>query len=484
MASISSLGIGSGIDTATMLEQIKLGEQSRLTPYKNLQSSYKSKISAWGLISNSASALKTNVTKLNGEAFNTLTVSSNTSFSATATSDARADMHAVTVHQLATAHKIKTGAYDSQDERLGDNVGGSRTITISQENGSEMKINLADDETSLAQIAKAINRENGDVHASVQRTDEGYQLVLSSKTTGTDGEISVNVENDDKLAGVLNTTGGGDTGEDDSPGSGMKVVSAAQDAKLTVDGSSYTRSSNNISDIIDGVTLTLKSVTETNEPEQLTLTKDNSAISTSVKAFVTQFNSLLGLMSNSSKYVPYDSSSLSDSDVAGTNSENGALMGDATLRAMVSEIRSAVNGVYGDSGSDYRSLADLGIKIDASTGQMTLDEDKLNQAIADDADGIASMFIGSEKAPGLAATLDDILTKYVGDSENKVDGVIKNSTTSLDSQVTILQTQIDKTQRLIDASVERHRVQFQKLDTTMAQLNSISAQLSALLTTL
>ncbi|POT54761.1 flagellar cap protein [Citrobacter amalonaticus] len=484
MASISSLGIGSGIDTAAMLEQIKLGEQSRLTPYTSLQSSYKSKVSAWGLISNSMSALQTNVGKLNGEAFNTLTVSTNTSFSATATSDARADTHAVTVHQLATAHKIKTDAYESQDERLGENTGGTRTMTISQKDGSEMEVELADDETSLAQIAKAINRENGDVTASVQRTDDGYQLVLSSKTTGTDGEISVNVEGDDTLAGVLNTTGGGDTGEDDSPGTGMKVVSAATDAKLTVDGSNYTRSSNTITDILDGVTLTLKAVTEAGEPEQLTLNKDNSAIESSVQEFVTQYNSLMGLTSSSSKYVPYDSSSLSNNELATTNSENGALMGDATLRGMVGELRSAVNGVYGNSDSTYRSLADIGIKIDASTGQMTLDEDKLKQAIADDADGIAFMFMGTEENPGLAATLDGIITKYVGDSENKVDGIIKNSTDSLNSQVDILQTQIDKTQRLIDASVERYRVQFQQLDSTMAQLNSMSAQLSALLLTL
>ena len=484
MASISSLGIGSGIDTASMLESIKLGEQSRLTPYTSLQTSYKSKISAWGLISNSMSALQTNVQKLNGEAFNTLTVSNNTSFSATATSDALADTHSVTVHQLATNHKIKTDAYESQDELLGDKVGGTRTLTITQDDGSEMKIELADDETSLAQVAKAINRENGDVQASVQRTDEGYQLVLSSKTSGTDGQMSVSVDGDESLAGILNTTGGGDTGEDDSPGTGMKVVSAAQDAKLTVDGSNYTRSSNTISDILDGVTLTLKSVSEAGESEQLTLNKDNSAIASSVKDFVTQYNSLMGLTTSSSKYVPYDSSNLSNTDLATTNSENGALMGDATLRGMVSELRSAVNGVYGEPGSPYRSLADIGIKIDSSTGQMTLDEDKLNQAIADDADGIASMFIGTESNPGLAATLDGIITKYVGDSENKVDGIIKNSTDSLNSQVDILQTQIDKTQRLIDASVERYRVQFQQLDSTMAKLNSMSSQLSALLLTL
>ena len=51
MASITSLGVGSGIDTATMLEQMKIAQQGRLTPYTNLKSGYENKISAWGKIS-------------------------------------------------------------------------------------------------------------------------------------------------------------------------------------------------------------------------------------------------------------------------------------------------------------------------------------------------------------------------------------------------------------------------------------------------
>ncbi len=63
----------------------------------------------------------------------------------------------------------------------------------------------------------------------------------------------------------------------------MISVSDAKDAKLRVDGSDYTRSSNNITDIIDGVTLNLKTVSENGEAEQLTLTNDTSAIKTSCK---------------------------------------------------------------------------------------------------------------------------------------------------------------------------------------------------------
>jgi flagellar hook-associated protein 2 len=474
MATLSSLGIGSGLDTAAMLAQMKIAEQTRLNPYTNLKSGYENKISAWGKISSALSSLQTTIKKLSGEAFNTLTVSENKAFKATATSDADADSHSITVSQLATGHKLKTEGQTSNEAQLGEQNGGSRTLTITQKNGKEVKVTLKDDETSLEQIAKKINKEDGDVRASVQRTGSEYVLVLSSRTTGTDGEMSVSVEGDDKLANILDTTSGGK----------MISIAQAQDAELTVDGIKYTRSSNSISDIITGVTLNLKSVSENGASEQLTLNVDNTAIKSTIKDFVKQYNALLTQTSAASKYVPKDTSGLADDQVATTSSENGALMGDGTLRSLVGELRSAVNNVYGEKGADYDSLASLGIKIDAATGQMTLDEKKLDKAVEDNPEEIARIFKGRGDSEGLAGVLSETVTKYVGDTENKKDGLIKGMTDSLDEQVKLVKEQIDKTQKLIDAQVERYRVQFQNLDSTMSQLNNLSNQLTAVLSTI
>lgn len=485
MASLSSLGIGSGIDTATMLEQIKAGEQTRLQPYTIMQNSYKLKVSAWGGISSSLSALQGSVKKLTSDAFNTLTVSSNKAFTATATSEANADTHSVTISQLATAHKIKTGGekVEDADAMQGESNGGTRTITITTGDGKTTEVELKDDETSLNQIAKAVNKQDSNVSASVQRTDDGYQLVFTSKNTGSDGEMSVSVEGDDALAGKLNY-------KENGTDNGMQEVTEALDAKLTVDGSDYTRSSNNISDIITGVTLVLKQVSETDAtdpnkkiPEQMTLTRDTSAIKSSVKDFVEKYNALLKLTSEASKYVPNKTGG-SDANVAMQNGQNGALMGDSTLRGMVGDFRSAVNGVYGDSSADYGSLADIGVKIDPATGQMTLNESKLDEAIADNPDGIADMFIGRGENEGLATSLSATITEYLGDPDTKTDGIIKTSTEGLDAQIKLMDTQIEKTQKLIDNQVERYRVQFQNLDSTMSKLNSMSNQLSSILATL
>ncbi len=462
----SSLGIGSGLDTATMLEQIKAGEQVRLKPYALLQATYQGKVSAWGQISSALSGLQSGGKSLKEDAFTALDVGSNKAFTAKANGEASADTHSVEVVQLATAHKLKSKEYVDADSALGMAGSEDRTLTITSADGKELKIELEDDETSLNQIAKKINQAEGDVSATVQRVDDQYRLVISSKTTGSDGELSVSVEGDPELGKALNT------GED----GGMDNMIIPQDAKLKVDGTEFTRSENTISDIITGVTLELKEVSEEGKPEQLTLTRDNSAIKTSLKAFVEQYNALMKTTSAAGRYV--------DETAAAQGAQNGALMGDSTLRGMVSEIRQVINGFHGDGSEDFQSLAELGITVDAKTGAMTLDESKLDKAIADNPEGIAELFLGHHGSEGIADQLGDIMTHYIGDSELKIDGVIKDATKGLDEQVKLMQGQIDKTQKLIDSTVERYRKQFVALESTMSQLNGMSNQLSALISSM
>lgn len=469
MATISGLGVGSGLDTASLLTQMAAAEQTRLTPYTNRQNSFQAKISAWGQITDAMNSLKTNTKALSGDAFNTQKVSSNDAFTATTSAGALSGTHKVVVNQLASAHSLASAGQKDADERLGTQGAGDRTMVITQANGEEMRIELKDDETSLNQIAKKINAEEGDVTASVVRSDDGYQLILTSKKTGEEGEMSVRVEGDDKLDGVVNS-------------SSMTEIGEARDAKLQVNGISYTRSSNNVTDILPNVTLTLNKVsTDQENGEQLTLTADTAATKTAIQDFVKTYNALLSATSNASKWVQNDSSGLADGEVATQNSQNGALMGDSMLRGMVGEFRGLANGTYGESDAEIRALADIGIKIDASTGQMTLDETKLDKALADNPEQVQKMFAGTSDNPGLAVQMTEVITKYAGDEDQKIDGLIKEAKDGLDEQLKLVKTQIDKTQVLIDAQVERYRRQFQNLDSVMTQLSGTSNSLTAML---
>lgn len=476
MATISGLGVGSGLDTASILTQLAAAEQTRLTPYTNRQNSFQAKISAWGQITDAMKTLQTTTKQLSGDAFNTQKLSTNEAFTATASAGALSGTHKVVVKELASSHSLATDGskVSDADERLGTTGSGNRTLVISHKNGEEMRVELADDETSLNQVAKKINQAEGDVKASVVRSDDGYQLILTSKTSGEEGEMTVHVEGDDKLGDVLSY-------DPQSTTNSMSQVGEARDAKLEVNGISYTRPSNNITDIIDNVTLTLNKVSKDADGEQLILTKDTSVAKTAIQDFVKNYNALLTQTSNASKWVQNDTSGLQDGDVATQNSQNGALMGDSMLRGMVNEIRGIANGTYGDSDADVRALADLGIKIDASTGQMTLDETKLDKALADNPDQVEKMFTGTSDNPGLAVKLGEVITTYAGDEEKKIEGTIKQTKEGLDEQLKLVKTQIDKTQKLIDAQVERYRKQFQNLDSIMTQLTGTSNSMTAML---
>ncbi|QLA68096.1 flagellar filament capping protein FliD [Enterobacter pasteurii] len=492
MATISSLGIGSSLQTANMLEQLQSSEQTRLTPYTTQQTSYNTQISTWGKISSALSALQKSTKSLSTDGFNTFKAGTTKAFTVTTNASAFADSHEVTITQLAKAHKLKTEAQEDANKALG-NSNETRQLIIKQNDGTTMNIELDKDETSLSQIAKKINQQNGNVIASVHPTDDGYQLELSSKTTGTDGEMSVSVSGDSSLDNILHTDAGGrrvdEGGNVIAADDKMISVTEAQDAKLTVDGSNYTRSGNSITDVLDGVTLNLTSVSETDDlgnyvPEQLTLTQDTTAIKSQIQDFVKQYNSLLSTTSAASKYVAADTSDTSSDEVTTQSSESGSLVGDSTLRGLVSEIRSTMNSVYGASGADYGSLADIGISMDTTTGQMTLDEGKLDDAIADDPNQISMIFNGYKGSDGIAAKMKSISDMYIGDDKSDKDGFIDTATDSLNNQLDVVKTQIERTQELIDAQVERYRVQFQNLDTTMSQLNSTSSQVSALMSSL
>ena len=151
-------------------------------------------------------------------------------------------------------------------------------------------------------------------------------------------------------------------------------------------------------------------------------------------------------------------------------------------------LRDAVNGTYGSGDADISALADLGIKVDAATGNMTLDESKLDKAIADNPDAIKNMFVGSNGDTGMASSLNDIVTRYIGDpddsSKKKDDSIIEMATDDLNAQVKLMDAQIDKTQKLIDAQVERYRVQFQNLDATQSKLTNLGNQLTSMLASL
>lgn len=114
MASISTLGVGSGLDLSSILDSLEAAEKSTLTPISKQQSSYTAKLSAYGTLKSALESFQTANTALNkADLFTaTSTTSSSSAFSATTTGSAIAGKYTISVSQLAQAQTLTDAPRD------------------------------------------------------------------------------------------------------------------------------------------------------------------------------------------------------------------------------------------------------------------------------------------------------------------------------------------------------------------------------------
>jgi flagellar hook-associated protein 2 len=491
MASFAVPGLGgSGLDIPSMLSQLRVAENQKLNPYLQKQSSFNGQVSSWGKISSSLDAIKSNMEKLQDEGFNGVSVGDNKAFKATAGKGAIPNSYSMVVKQLAKSHKIGTEPQTSNDKELGGSET-SRKVSITLGDGKPMDVELKKDETSLTQIAKKINEKNGDVTAEVMSAGGGkFKLVVTSKKTGSDGEITVNVDGDSTLAEVLNF--------DPKGSSKMTEITAAQNALIEIDGEEVERSSNTIADAITGITLELREVSEVvaegppkeYKSETLSVTADTSQVKTLIEEFVKNYNAFLNLSASVSAYTAPDK----NADPTQPNTGNGALFGDGTLRRLTSQMKSTAVGNYGEASELYQSLATLGITVkfdDVNPGEertgtiglLSIDSKKLDEALKNNPKEVEALFLGKDGADGLKGRMEDVFKIYLGDSDStpKTEGAITTAVKGLKEQESRIAKQITRVEMRIEDSLKRSEKEFLRLDKAMTEMNSLSQSLQAAL---
>ncbi|WP_282611500.1 flagellar cap protein FliD N-terminal domain-containing protein, partial [Pantoea ananatis] len=228
MASISSLGAGTNLDLNTLYNSLETAEQTKLTPITKQQSSYNAQLTAWGVVKTGLSKFQTAAAALQNASTIAATkvTSTNTAFTATLASKASAGNYSVEVSQLASSQSLLSKAATSKDTDLGDQSLASRTITISQSGQkSPLTVTLTKDQTSLADIRDAINKQQGSVNASIIKADDNtYYLSLTARDSGTANAMTVS-SNDGSLSQYINYSQGGSS-------NAMTEQVAAKDAQL------------------------------------------------------------------------------------------------------------------------------------------------------------------------------------------------------------------------------------------------------------
>ncbi|MBN3115054.1 flagellar filament capping protein FliD [Pectobacterium brasiliense] len=458
MASISSLGVGSGLDLGTLLNNLRTAENQRLTPITSQQSSYKAQLTG-------VSALKSALDKFNtannalakSESFgivtgsidgitNTKVSSTNKAFTATTASKSVAGSYSVEVKQLAQAHSITSSVQASATTALSAT---DTTLKIAQADGKSLTIDIKGGETSLNDVRDAINKANGGVNASVVKAkDNEYYLMLTAKNSGEKGEITL-------------------TDSSNVLGSTTEKV-AAQNSIIIANGIEIERQSNTIDDAFEGVTLTLQAKTETDKPETLTIDQDITGMKDAVKAWVDAYNALQDTIISQTKYTAVDAGEAQ-------STSNGALIGDSTVRGIQDKLKAQLTTVQSSSG-EFRILADLGITQNFKTGKLEINNTVLDKALKEEPGKVQEFFVGNNDKTGFATQTRSYLKEVLDTRE----GTIKTKEDSINNTLKSLDTQYKRVSDGIEQTIARYQKQFTDLDKAMSNMNSTVNQLTSM----
>lgn len=465
MASISSLGAGSGMDLGSILDKLQAAEQKRLEPLTQQQTSYKGKLTAFGTLKGSLEKLETASESLKKfDKLNTTTASEkHEAFTATTDSKASPGNYNIKVEQLAQAQALQTKKVDDLKTQMGAPLGEgkTRTITITQPGEKKpMQIKLTDAQTSILELRDAINKQEGNVNASIIKAKDGENyLVLTAKKAGTKSIMTIKVDGDEKLGKFLDYTPGKD-------GGGLTQTVEAKNALLKVNNIPIERQTNHITDAPEGVKLDLKKTTHDKDkpgehkPEMLVVSRDIEPTKEAIKNWVDAYNELQTTFDSLTKFKPVKQGEEPSKD-------NGALLGDSTLRGIQNQLRSQVFSFQ--AANDISTLNKLGIKQKLD-GKLEIDNEKLEKNLKEKPANVKAFFMGDGKETGFATQTHKLLKGALDSHE----GTLVTATNGINKRLKTLEKQVDRTQSNINETIERYKHQFSQLDKMVSSLKQTS----------
>jgi flagellar hook-associated protein 2 len=406
-------GLASGLDTASIVDGLTKLEQQPLNTLRAQQAGFKTQISLLGQLAGKVTALQTAAKALadNGTV-GVKTTSTNTDFTATASSKATAGSYTMSVQGLASAALQRSAAFASDTAPV---TGGQLALTV--QGVAYAPITISDGE-SLADVAGDIRALGAPISAVVLNDGTHSYLSITNLNTGFSGS-------DATSALQIAETYSGSQGQH----LGLTTKHGATNAAFTIDGLAFTRQSNTVTDAIPGTTLTLKA--QSNTDEKLTLDYDSTLTGTNLQKFVTAYNDII-------------TTAAAQLSQGGANTDrNATLAGDSSLRSLMSGVQGLVTSLVSGGGA-VRSLADLGLKTNFQDGTLSIDLTKLNSAMAANPGAVNNMF--SQTTSGIGA-----MTKKLSDRfTNVIDGLFTSRTKNLNTRIKQMDGEADRMQLRVD----------------------------------
>jgi flagellar hook-associated protein 2 len=404
---LSSPGIGSGLDVKGLVAKLMAVEQQPLTDLQTKQTAYQSTISAFGTVKGALSTFQTALKSLmDPSTFRALSATPGDAsiLSSNATAGAVPGSYSVEVTRLAQAQKVASTGFANLSDVVGTGTltfdFGTFDGTSFTSNGSASKsVAIGAGQQTLAGVRDAVNTAGIGVTASIVNdgSASGNRLVFTSASSGAANSLKISVADDD--GNNVDAAGLSRLAFDPAAalGSGRNMTQnvAAQNALLTIDGIAVSKSTNSVTDAIQGVTLNLAK-TNIGTPTTLTVAQDSKATTQAVQTFVTTYNNLHATLDNLTKYDP-------------TTQAGSVLTGDSTVRLIQSQLRGVIGNPISGLSDNLNALSQAGVSYQTD-GTLTLNSTKLAAAINANFSGIGKLFaaIGqaSDSLVGVSATGD------------------------------------------------------------------------------
>lgn len=387
-------GLATGIDSATIIDGLTKINQQRIDQLQSKKATIVQQQATFGGLQAKLLDLQGRLTTLSRSvsgafAGRTASISDDSIATAAASSSAQTGTFSIRVEALAQAQQVASQGFADPSTNIKEG-----TLDLSVGSGSTTTITIDSTNNTLQGLVTAINESGGDVKASIVKdgTATPYRLLLTSTKTGAANTIQI----------TNNLTSG--TGSDVTIDQAVQAAADAQ-VRLGTDTNAIvaTSASNQVSDLIDGVTLNLKQADPT-KTITLNVTSDTEGAKAAVKDLVDSFNSVIDFIDDRDNFDSQTQSA-------------GILLGNRDVNELKNDLQSVLTGSVPGLSSKASNLASIGITFNSS-GRLQINDTKLNNALTGKIDGVSlddvrKLFSlsGTSTNPGVSFILGSSKTK-------------------------------------------------------------------------
>jgi len=445
---LSAFGNGSGINTTEVVNSLVEAERAPLqSDLDRMKQKADLKISAYGVVKSALNELRSAFDRLNDaselRSFN-VTNSDSDNIGFTSSASIEPGSYQIGVTQLASNDSWLSASFAAADTEI--NSGSAITISFTSSSGIS---NVSVPSPTPEAIASAVNEAGLGYSAKLIDTGaatDPYVIVFEG-VTGSDNAFTID---------AIDSTSG-------SPAQGFSIasqVTTAADANLTLNGVSITRSSNSITDLVDGATIDLRQTYS--GTANISVVADTTAAKSALTDLVASYNSTFDLLEQLS------------SNEASEDELVGSLATDTNFRSMVSSIRRVITSESSTSSGSMTHLSSMGISM-TREGTLSVDETILDTALGSNFDDLVlSLTAGTDDqtpfgdaSRGIAGDASALIQNYL-----KSTGVVSQSIQNAESRLLEHDTRLSQLEARMDKIRERYVAQFTAMESIVNQMKS------------